>query len=113
MGRSHSQILLGVDSGSSGSSPDIFVGDCRLLSISIQTSTTSASNITILGSNDGGFCTAIGFRSVLTVLPNQGIYKIDPGVRWIQAQRASFAINATGSTASNATVMLNRYYDAP
>jgi hypothetical protein len=107
MGHTKGQVLLGVASDSSGSSPDIFVGDCRLLSVSIQTSTGSASNVTIALSNDGGFTAGIGFRSVVTVLPNQGIYAIDPGARWIRAERAAIGI----STTSNVTVILNRYYD--
>lgn len=102
------QVLLGNDSSSSGTSPSIFVGDCRLLSISIQTSTASASNITIALSNDGGFSTSTLFFSTVTVLPNQGIFTIDPGARWIRAERANIAMT---SVASNATVMLSRYYE--
>jgi hypothetical protein len=102
------QIMLGVASDSSGTSPAIFVGDCRLLSLSIQTSTGSASNVTVALSDDGGFSSGVSFWSNVTVLPNQGIYAIDPGARWIRVERASIAM---GSTASNATVFLNRYYE--
>jgi hypothetical protein len=105
MGYSNSKVLLG--SGSSGTSPDVFVGDCRLLSISIQTSTGSASNVTIALSNDHGFNAAVAFRSTVTVLPNQGIYAIDPGARWIRAERAAIGVSST----SNVTIILSKYYD--
>jgi hypothetical protein len=99
------KVLLG--SGSSGTSPDVFIGDCRLLSVSIQTSTGSASNVTISLSNDNGFQSAIAFRSVVTVLPNQGIYAIDPGARWLRAERANIGVSST----SNVTIILNKYYE--
>lgn len=102
------QNLLTVESSSSGTSPSIFVGDCRLLSVSIQTSHASASNVTISLSDDGGFSAAIVHWSVVTVLPNQGIFTIDPGARWLRAERAAIAMT---SVASNATVQLNRYYE--
>ena len=105
MPRSKQQVLL--DSSSSGTSPSIFVGDCRLLSVSVVTSTGSASNITILLSNDNGFTGEIANWSMVTVLPNQGIYSIDPGARWLRADRAAIAISAS----SSATVLLNRYYE--
>jgi hypothetical protein len=105
MGYTKHKVLLG--SGSSGTSPDVFVGDCRLLSLSIQTSTGSASNVSVALSNDDGFAAAIGFRSNVTILPNQGIYAIDPGARWIRAERAAIGISST----SNVTVILNKYYD--
>jgi hypothetical protein len=105
MGYNNKKVMLG--SGSSGTSPDVFVGDCRLLSVSIQTSTGSASNVTISLSNDDGFQSAVGFRSVVTVLPNQGIYAIDPGARWIRAERAAIGVSST----SNVTIILSKYYD--
>lgn len=106
MGHSRYEVLLG--SGSSGSSPDVFVGDCELISVSIQSSTGSASNVTISLSNDHGFNSAIVFRSGVTVLPSQGIFSIDPGARWLRAERGAIAISA----ASNTTVILNKYYGA-
>ena len=98
------KTLLG--SGSSGTSPSIFVGDCRLLTVSVQTSTGSASNVTISLSNDDGFTAAITNWSVVTVLPNRGVFTVDPGARWMQAERGAIAISA----ASNTTVILSRYY---
>lgn len=99
--------LAGAASSSTGTSNPVFVGDCRLLSVSIQSSTGSASNITIQLSNDDGFKAAPAFWSTVTVLPNQGIYAIDPGARWVRAERANIAVSA----ASNCTVTLNKYYE--
>ena len=99
------QILLGSDS--SGTSPHIFVGDCRLLTISVQTSTGSASNVTVSLSNSDGLQSSDLFYSVATVLTSQGIFTVDPGARWLKAERANIATSA----ASNATVTLNRYYE--
>lgn len=112
----HSKIkymlgLSGVASASSGTSPHIFVGDCRLLTISIVTSTISASKVTISATNDQLFSQVTATWSTLTVLPNAGVFTIDPGARFLRAERADIAINATGSVASNATVILNRYYE--
>jgi hypothetical protein len=106
------KILLGLaahTSGSSGSSPSIFVGDCRLLSVSVQTSTASASNITISLSNNHGLDSADSLLvwSTVTVLPNRGIFTVDPGARWLRAERANIGISST----SNVTVILNRYYE--
>lgn len=105
MPHSKDQVLLG--SGSSGTSPSIFVGDARLLSVSVTTSTGSASNITISLSNDNGFTAEIANWSMVTVLPNKGIFTVDPGARWLRAERANIAVSAT----SNTTVLLNRYYE--
>jgi 3-oxoacyl-(acyl-carrier-protein) synthase len=105
MGHSNYKVLLG--SGSSGTSPHVFVGDVRLLSVSIQTSTGSASNITISLSNDDGFGAEVGHWSTVTVIPATGIYAVDPGARWIRAERANIAVSA----GSNATVTLNKYYE--
>lgn len=102
------QVILGNASGSSGTSPSIFVGEVRLLSLSVITSTGSASNITVSLSNDDGFQSAIANWSVVTVLANRGIYTIDPGARWMQVERANIAMT---SAASNTTVLLNRFYE--
>jgi hypothetical protein len=107
MPRSTTQVLLGAASDSSGTSPAIFVGDCRLLSVSVQTSTGSASNVTIQLSNADGLQSSTFFWSTVTVLPLAGIFTVDPGARWIRAERANIGISAT----SNTTVLLNRYYE--
>ena len=108
------KIMLGLAGGpassSTGTSTAIFVGDCRLLTLSVQTSTGSASNVTVSLSNSQGFRSddSTLFWSVVTVLPNRGIFTIDPAARWMQVERANIAMT---STASNTTVILNRYYE--
>lgn len=97
------QIIL--TSGSSGTGDWHFVGDSRLLTVSIQSSTGSASRFTIEGSNDDGFQSAIAFASVLTTIVSQGLYTIDPGARWIRAQQPVFSLSATSAN----TITLNRY----
>lgn len=94
--------LLG--SGSSGTSPAIFIGDARTLSVSILTSTTSSSLFTISASNSDGFQSAPEAFSTVTVLTQQGVYIIEPGARWLRAERPNFAISA----ASNATLTLTQ-----
>ncbi len=100
------QVIL--DSSSSGTGPAHFVGDYRLLTVSIQSSTASASRFTFEASNDDGFQSAIAFWSTLTVITGQGIYTIDPGARWIRAQQPVFSL----STTSGNTIALNRYIQA-
>lgn len=107
MAHAKAKVLLGqagIASSSTGTSNPCFVGDCRLLTLSIQTQTASASNITVSLSNTNGFQSndSAFFWSNVTILPAQGIFTIDPGARWIRVERAS------GSTA---TVILNRYYE--
>lgn len=94
----------GIASSSTGTSNPTFVGDCRLLTISIMTQVAGASVITVSLSNNNGFQSndSAFFWSTVTILPAQGIFTIDPGARWLRAERAS------GSTA---TVILNRYYE--
>lgn len=108
MAHARLKTLLGNASGSSGTSPFVFVGDARLLAVSVQTSTGSASNVTISLSNADGFQSATFAWSVVTVLPSAGIFTIDPGSRWLKAERADIAMT---SAASNTTVLLNRYYE--
>jgi hypothetical protein len=112
MGWNRPKILLGLAgnaSGSSGTSPAILVGDCRLLTLSVQTgSNTSASAVTVSLSNNHGMNSTDSTLvwSVVTVLPNRGIFTIDPGANFLQVERAAHAI----SGASNTTVILNRHY---
>lgn len=100
------QVIL--NSTSSGTGTAHFVGDARLLSLSVQTSNASASRYTISLSNDNGFQTAIGEAtwSVVTTLLNSGIFTIDPGARWMRAEQPAIAL---GSAASAVTLTLQRY----
>lgn len=106
MGFTRPRLVLG--SGSSGTG-DVFVGDARLLSVSIETSTTSASRFTVSMSNADGFQAAIPVTSwsVVTTILNAGAYTIDPGARWARFERPNFGISAT----SNVTILLNRYIE--
>jgi hypothetical protein len=108
MAYNNPQTLLGRASDSSGTSPAIFIGDARVLSISRITSSASASNLTVSLSNDDGFQSAIVNWSLATLLPSRGIFTIDPGARWLQVERANFQM---GSVSSNETVLLSRYYE--
>jgi hypothetical protein len=119
MGHARQKTILGfagVASNSSGSAI-VFVGDARVLSLSIQSgSNQSASQYTVRISNANGFQSAIpaGSWSVVTVIPNQGAYTIDPGGHWIMVERPDFSMTSglgSASQASNCTVSLNRYYE--
>src|SRR5687767_8327366 len=99
------QVIL--NSSSSGTGTPHFVGDAQLLTLSIETSTASASRFTVSLSNANGFNAAIpdGSWSVATTLLNAGIYTIDPGARWIRAEQPNFSLSATSAN----TLTLNRY----
>lgn len=105
MAYSKEQVIL--NSSSSGTGTAHFVGDYRLLTLSIQTSTGSASRFTISLSNANGFVEAIpeASWSVATTLLNAGIYTLDPGARWIRAEQPNFSLSATSAV----TMILNRY----
>lgn len=99
------QVIL--DSNSSGTGLPHFVGDARLLTLSIESSTASASRWTISGSNADGMQAAIpeASWSVLTTLLGRGLYTIDPGARWLRAEQPNFSLSATSAN----TLTLNRY----
>lgn len=98
-----------LNSSSSGTGTPHFIGDARLLSLSVQTSVDSASRYTISMSNADGFQSAIPAASwsVVTTILNQGIYTIDPGGRWIRAEQPDIALSATSAV----TITLARYYE--
>jgi hypothetical protein len=98
-----------LHSSSSGTGSAYFVGDARLISLSVQTSTASASRYTISMSNADGFQETIPAASfsVVTTILNAGIYTIDPGGRWIRAEQPNFALSATSAV----TMTLSRYYE--
>ena len=109
MAFSRNKILLGNNSALSSviTSKAQLVDSFRQLSISIQTSGTSARNVRIYGTDADGFDAALvaGNWSLVTTIPNAGIYTIDPGMRWLRADRNPFSV-ASQSAASNTTVML-------
>lgn len=96
-----------LTSSSSGTGPACWVGDARLITLSIRSSNASASRYTINGSNDNGFQAAIaeGSWSVLTTIVSQGLYTLDPGARWIRAEQPNFALSATSAV----TMVVNRH----
>jgi hypothetical protein len=98
-----------LNSSSSGTGLAYFVGDARLISLSVQTSTASASRYTISMSNADGFQETIPAASfsVVTSILNAGIYTIDPGGRWIRAEQPNFSLSAI----SGSTVILSRYHE--
>jgi len=69
----------------------VLVADFDNLTVSWQTDTTAASTYTIQGTNVDGFGAAIaeGDWSDVTAITAQGIFTIDPGVRWLRGLRNS------------------------
>jgi hypothetical protein len=70
-------------------SSDAFVGDYRYLAISVQTSDAAASRMTLTSSFEDGFRASLTTRSVVTTITVPGVYTIDPGLRWLRAERSS------------------------
>jgi len=103
------KVMLGnsSDLSSTITSNAQLVDSFRQLSVSIQTSGTSARNVRIYGTNADGLETALvdDNFSLVTTIPQAGIYTIDPGMRWIKADRNPFSV-ASQSAASNTTVTL-------
>lgn len=81
---------------STATSPPLFVGDARMVSVSLTT-TTTASLYTLQGSNAEGFIAAIpaGQWSTVTVLTLPGIYAVQPGMRWLRGQQAASSSSCT------------------
>jgi len=74
----------------------VFVGDYDNISVSWHTDTADSSRLTLEGSGDDGFGSAIVYWSVMTGITvadqatvTGGIYTVDPGVRWMRAARGS------------------------
>lgn len=100
-------------SGSTLTSPAWFVGDFRLLTMSIVTSSSACTNIIIQGSNAdglqatdlGGLASNTGWSNLTIVLPGslnqnqnvgKGVFTFDPpGFRWI---RSVITTNPSGTT---------------
>lgn len=100
-------------SGSTLTSPAWFVGDFRLLTVSIVTSASATTNIILQGSNADGFQAAdlgglasnTGWSNITVVIPGSlnasgnvgsGIFTFDPpGYRWV---RSVITTNPSGTT---------------
>lgn len=101
-----SDVIL--TSASSGTSPAFWIGDARLITVSIQTSTASASRFTTQLSNADGFQVSIPDASwsiATTITGGAGIYTIDPGARWLRMQQPDFSLSAVSAN----TVTVNRH----
>lgn len=88
------------------------VADFHYLTVSVESSTASASRYTIVGSNQDGFQRALTTPSptvpqngwsIVTALTTQGIYGFDVlGFRWVNVYRDAISVSA----ASNASIIL-------
>lgn len=117
---SKSHVAMG--SGSTSTSSPFFVGDFRLLSVSIESSASlGPTNVIIQGSNNdgltasdlGGASLTTGWSNITIVLPGslnaggnvgRGLFTFDPpGYRWVRS-----AVSPTlQSVASNMTIVFN------
>jgi hypothetical protein len=80
--------------GSSGQSSTYtsdwhLLADFEYLSLSWHTDTTAGSRLTLTASNDDGLGSSIANTSNVTAITVAGIYTIDPGMRWLRAERPS------------------------
>ena len=110
--------LLGADT-SDITSPNVFVGDYKTLTISITTGSAFASRITVQASNFDGFQSTLssaggfgnstvpvgGWSHLTVILPVSAanVFSITPIPRWINVLRST---QVSGQTASNVTVAL-------
>lgn len=65
------------------------VADYRQLSMSIITSDAQSSLHTVQASNEDGLRASITTWSTVTTITAQGIYAIEPGMRWLRVLRSS------------------------
>lgn len=63
--------------------------DFNLITFSWATVTTTASVLTLQGSDEDGFLASIGTWSNLSTINSAGLYSVAPGVRWLRWQRTS------------------------
>jgi len=100
----YSQRFVAMGSGSTSTSPPFYVGDFRLLSVSIESSASlGPTNVIIQGSNNDGLQSldignasqTTGWSNITIVLPasvnaggnvGKGIFTFDPpGYRWVRS----------------------------
>ena len=65
------------------------VADYDTMTVSWYTIGTATSRLTMTASNDDGFTSAISYTSKVTGITVAGIYTVDPGMRWLRAERSS------------------------
>lgn len=90
---SYTQRIVLFD-GTSGTSSTftsswVLAADFFQMAVSYYSSDAAASTVTLQGSNDDGLTAAITNTSTLTALTAPGMFVIDPGMRWLRAQRNS------------------------
>lgn len=114
-------VAMGAFSGSTSTSPAVFTGDARLVTLSVQTSnSTSAATFIIQGSNAdgltagdlGGPSLTTGWSNITILLPaslnlagnvGRGLFTFNPpGYRWMRS-----ATSADPQTASIGTLIFN------
>ena len=101
---SRSVTMLGASTSTSTSNPEL-VADFRQLALSITSSTASSSRYTVWGTAADGLQSALQAQdwSVATTIVSQGVFTIDPGLRWLKVERDSISVSA----ASNVTFWLH------
>ena len=111
-----------LTSGSTLTSPAFFVGDFRLLTVSIVTSASATTNVILQASNAdglqvadlGGLASNTGWSNITVVIPGSlnafgnvgtGVFTFDPpGYRWV---RSVITTNPSGTTITFAGMSLD------
>lgn len=91
-------ILDGASANSSvRTSNAVLVADWEQISVSVQTSNALGSRYTVWGTNYEGQQSALAEAnwSALTGLTAQGLYIIEPGMRWLRATRSALDSQGT------------------
>ena len=65
------------------------VCDYAQMSLSWQSSGADASRLTIWATNEDGLRSSLNTWSVVTGLTAQGVYVVEPGIRWLRVTRQS------------------------
>jgi len=91
-GNNRTKRVVFFDGASANSSSNTagphFVGDFQTMSMSWETVVASTTLI-LSASNDDGFQSSINTYSTISTVAAQGLFTIDPGMRWLRAVRAS------------------------
>lgn len=90
-------LLDSVATSTYTSNPALVVDYAQAQSLSVITSNTGLSRHTVEGSLADGFSTAIpnDSWSVVTVLTADGVYTVDPGLRWLRVARSAIDSQTT------------------
>ena len=101
---SRSVVLLGASTSTTTSNPEL-IADYKQLALSIISSTGSSSRYTVWGTAMDGLQSALQAQdwSVATTIVSQGVFTIDPGLRWLKIERDAISVSAS----SNVTMALH------